>query len=177
MKEKRTEISLEALAGKQDAIDAVDEWRFKLGLSTEDLNGQVPWGAYWKIDKTQTGHFLRLFFPEMVETHEKKMLNLSPKLLLIAPHERISWQYHERRTENWRVLAGEVSVKLSRKEDEPVYGFKFVTGDQIRIDQGEKHRLIGEYGWGLVAEVWEHTDPENPSNEEDVVRLKDDYGR
>jgi len=29
----------------------------------------------------------------------------------------------------------------------------------------------------LVAEIWQHTDPKHPSNEEDIVRLQDDFGR
>jgi hypothetical protein len=32
-------------------------------------------------------------------------------------------------------------------------------------------------GWGIVAEIWRHTDVENPSNEEDIVRVQDDFGR
>jgi hypothetical protein len=29
----------------------------------------------------------------------------------------------------------------------------------------------------LVAEIWQHTDPENPSDEDDIVRVSDDFGR
>ena len=28
--------------------------------------------------------------------------------------------------------------------------------------------------WGVVAEFWQHTDAESPSNEDDIVRLQDD---
>ena len=45
------------------------------------------------------------------------------------------------------------------------------------MDKGERHRLIGLEGWGIVAEIWQHTDPENPSDEDDIVRLQDDFGR
>jgi hypothetical protein len=37
--------------------------------------------------------------------------------------------------------------------------------------------LIGLDQQALVAEIWQHTDPKNPSNEEDIVRLQDDFGR
>ena len=30
---------------------------------------------------------------------------------------------------------------------------------------------------GVVAEFWQHTDAESPSNEDDIVRLQDDYAR
>lgn len=170
-------MKIGAELSKEEVIDLVDKWRFDLGLGVEEINGEKPWGAYWKIDKRCLGQFLKQFFPEMIGIQDDLNLNLSPKLLLVAPNEQLSWQYHERRAENWKVIAGEVSVKLSRIEDEPKYGFKFIVGDTIQIDQGEKHRLIGKYGWGLVAEIWKHTEPENPSDEEDIIRLSDDYGR
>ncbi len=31
--------------------------------------------------------------------------------------------------------------------------------------------------FGIVAEIWQHTDPTNPSEEDDIVRLQDDFGR
>jgi hypothetical protein len=40
-----------------------------------------------------------------------------------------------------------------------------------------RHRLVGLGDWGVLAEIWQHTDLQNPSDEEDIVRLQDDYGR
>jgi len=53
----------------------------------------------------------------------------------------------------------------------------FKTGDLITIGRGQRHRLVGLDHWGVVAEIWQHTDKTNPSDEEDIVRLEDDYGR
>ena len=50
-------------------------------------------------------------------------------------------------------------------------------GDKIKLKQGKRHRLIGLEGWGVVAEIWQHTDAANPSDEDDIVRLQDDFGR
>ena len=50
-------------------------------------------------------------------------------------------------------------------------------GDQITLTQGERHRLIGLDDYGVVAEIWQHTDKKNPSDEEDIVRVQDDFGR
>lgn len=47
----------------------------------------------------------------------------------------------------------------------------------ITLQQGERHRLIGLDSWGIVAEIWKHTDSNNPSDEDDIVRLQDDFGR
>jgi hypothetical protein len=31
--------------------------------------------------------------------------------------------------------------------------------------------------WGVVAEIWQHTDPAVPSDEDDIIRVQDDYNR
>ena len=50
-------------------------------------------------------------------------------------------------------------------------------GDEIKLEKGERHRLVGLKEWGVVAEIWQHTDPDNPSDEDDIVRVQDDFGR
>jgi quercetin dioxygenase-like cupin family protein len=50
-------------------------------------------------------------------------------------------------------------------------------GDIIVLKEGERHRLIGLNDWAVLAEIWQHTDPANPSTEEDIVRIQDDFGR
>jgi hypothetical protein len=50
-------------------------------------------------------------------------------------------------------------------------------GDKIKLKQGERHRLIGLEEWGIIAEIWQHTEADNPSNEDDIIRLQDDFGR
>ncbi len=42
---------------------------------------------------------------------------------------------------------------------------------------GIRHRGEGLEDWGIIAEIWGHTDPENLSTEEDIVRLEDRYKR
>jgi mannose-6-phosphate isomerase len=176
MIEARTEIFLEKNLKKSETIEMVDKWRFDLGLCADEINVEKPWGAYWKINKTQTGFFLNLFFPEMKNVLENEEQNLSPKFLLIAPGERISWQYHGRRAEEWKVVAGEVEVATSQT-DEPDKKQTLQAGESVSLAMGERHRLIGIDGWGLVAEIWVHTNKDYPSDEEDVVRIQDDYGR
>ena len=50
-------------------------------------------------------------------------------------------------------------------------------GDQIVLEQGERHRLIGLEDFCIVAETWQHTDINHPSDEEDIIRVQDDFGR
>ena len=49
--------------------------------------------------------------------------------------------------------------------------------DQIILKQRERHRLIGLDDYSVVAEIWQHTDPNNPSDEDDIIRVQDDFGR
>ncbi|HOX96615.1 MAG TPA: phosphoheptose isomerase [Candidatus Woesebacteria bacterium] len=168
-------VELGEYTSKNEVVEGVDMWRKNLGLEVEEINAEKPWGAYWKIKKESLGLFLELFFPEMIGSDTQ--MDLSPKFLLVAPKEKLSWQYHDRRAEEWKVVIGEVRVKLSETDEEPEDGKLYTEGDVIDLKREVRHRLIGEDGWGLVAEVWVHTDPDSPSDEEDIVRLADDYGR
>ena len=101
---------------------------------------------------------------------------MSPKILIVKSDARLSWQYHHRRAEIWRVFKGEVGIVTS--EDNTENEMKvYSEGNQITLKQGERHRLIGLDDYGVVAEIWQHTDKKNPSNEEDIVRVQDDFGR
>ena len=62
MIEKGTEVHLEKILGKIEAVEEVDKWRFDLGFFAEEINIDKPWGAYWKIDKDETSYFLNSFF-------------------------------------------------------------------------------------------------------------------
>jgi mannose-6-phosphate isomerase len=50
-------------------------------------------------------------------------------------------------------------------------------GDQIKLRQGERHRLIGLDDYAIVAEIWQHSLKDQPSDEADIVRVQDDFGR
>ena len=50
-------------------------------------------------------------------------------------------------------------------------------GALIVLKQGERHRLVGLNDWGVIAEIWQHTHESHPSDEDDIVRVQDDFGR
>lgn len=148
----------------------------KLDFKIVQEDSSRPWGGFFVIDETQASQFAKEFFPE--EDFEKLKLSekLSPKILLVAPGKRLSWQYHHRRAEIWRCIDGEVAVATSHTDEEKEKHI-LKPGDKIKLKQGERHRLIGLNEWGVVAEIWLHTDASNPSDEDDIVRLQDDFGR
>ena len=96
--------------------------------------------------------------------------------MLVAPGKRLSWQYHHRRAEIWKCIEGRVGVITSDTDIEK-HEHSLKVGEIIKLKKGERHRLIGLEDWGVVAEIWMHSDEKNPSNEDDIVRVQDDFGR
>jgi mannose-6-phosphate isomerase len=146
------------------------------GLDIVKEDKSRPWGGFYVIEEAQAAQFANEFFPEEDFESLKISDKLSPKILMVAPDKRLSWQYHHRRAEIWRCISGEVAVATSHS-DEETEKHVLQPGDKIKLKQGERHRLIGLNGWGIVAEIWQHTDAANPSDEDDIIRLQDDFGR
>ena len=66
---------------------------------------------------------------------------------------------------------------LESDSDEENEMKEYNEGDQIILKQGERHRLIGLDETSVVAEIWQHTDATHPSDEDDIIRVQDDFGR
>jgi mannose-6-phosphate isomerase-like protein (cupin superfamily) len=146
------------------------------GFNIVDKDWDRPWGGFFVIDEGQAETFADHYFQAQSADGINKTGKLSPKILMVQPHERNSWQYHHRRAEMWKIIEGPVGVVISDTDEEGPLQAKAV-GEIIRIKQGERHRLAGLDKWGVVAEMWQHTDKNNPSDEDDIVRVQDDYGR
>lgn len=146
-----------------------------LGFQIKDSNFEKPWVAYFYIDEKQAQDFSNKFF-DGIDIDSLKIENkLSPKILIVKPNVRLSWQYHNRRAEIWQVYKGQVGVVQSDTDIENELK-NYMPGDQIRLRKGERHRLVGLADYGVVAEIWQHTD-EIPSNEDDIIRVQDDFNR
>lgn len=143
-------------------------------IKTQDETRQ--WGGFFVIAEEQAPRFADTYFDGLAVDELRIAGQLSPKILLVAPHQRLSWQYHHRRAEIWRVVQGPVGVVTSPTDEEGELK-TYVPGEQLALRQGERHRLVGLQDWGLLAEIWQHTDAAHPSDENDIVRVQDDYGR
>lgn len=143
-------------------------------IASQDLNR--PWGGFYVIDESEAQYFASTYFPKIPFESIKLSERLSPKFLIVAPNKRLSWQYHLRRAEIWKVLSGEVGVIKSETDIEGDIN-RLHEGDLIKLHQGERHRLVGLEGWAVLAEIWQHTDAAHPSDEEDIIRIQDDFGR
>ena len=146
------------------------------GFSVVSHDFERPWGGFLVIDETQAQDFSNKFFEGLDVNTLKIGGKLSPKILIVKPNARLSWQYHHRRAETWKVISGPVGIVKSSDDTEGKIT-NYQNGEILVLQQGERHRLIGLDNWGVVAEFWQHTDPDYPSDEEDIVRVQDDYKR
>jgi len=151
-----------------------DLLRHKLQIDSFDLSR--PWGGFFVIKEEDAQRFSNIYFNEYDIETLRMAGKLSPKILLVKPQARLSWQYHNRRAETWRIIKGSVGVARSLDDTEGAVEM-FNEGEIVIIQKGERHRLIGLDTWCIVAEFWQHTDPTEVSNEDDIVRVQDDYLR
>ena len=145
------------------------------GLEIVDQDFGRPWGGFLRFSEDCLDTFFKAYW-QGVDTG-KAIGRRDPKVLLVAPAQRLSLQLHHRRSELWRVVDGPVLV-VHGPDQQHLRDELLFTGDVIHLDCGEMHRLCGALdSWGRVAEIWEHVDPNNPSDESDIVRVQDDYAR
>ena len=88
------------------------------------------------------------------------------KLLTVKAHQAFSLQYHEKRDEFWRILSGSPDVIVGEKRETAH------TGDEFFISRGVNHRVLAGDEDAVLLEV-----SFGEFDEEDIVRLEDDYHR
>lgn len=152
---------------KLKLIKETEKWLSENNLSISSKDTERPWGAFWHISTESLNHFLELFFPDF----NSQGLFISPKILMVEANKRLSLQLHHKRSEKWHIVQGPVRV-IAGDQD-----LILNTGKDIILKSEENHRLCGLENAGIVAEIWMHNNPSNPSNEDDIIRLEDDFNR
>ena len=91
----------------------------------------------------------------------------SIKIITVDPGGVLSLQYHERRDEYWVVLDAGLEVTAGDRV------FLAAAGEEIFIPRRTPHRLRNHgQAPARIMEIWI-----GRSGEDDIIRLKDDYGR
>ena len=106
-----------------------------------------PWGKFFVIQENE---------------------NYKIKRIEVEPGQRLSYQYHNRRSETWIIITGKCKIII---EDIENINKK---GDVIQIPQGAKHRVenIGKHKLVFIEiQTGEYF------GEDDIVRITDDYNR
>ncbi len=161
---------------KESVFTSVKDFLGTKGFSIDKIDSERPWGGFFVIDEKQSDTFKKDFFEGVTKNIDNSNIKLSPKILVVQAHRRLSWQYHFRRSEIWKLIGGEAGIVRSNDDSEgPLEQLQ--PGEIISLKQGERHRLIGLDSWGIIAEIWQHTDHNKPSDEDDIVRVQDDFGR
>ena len=121
----------------------------KLGLGIKTVDFNRPWGGFFVIDDADTQKFVHHFYPEIENEILGKGLPLSPKILCVAPDKKLSWQYHHRRSELWKLIEGEAAYKKSDTDEEGDLHIMELK-KTLTLKKGERHRLIGLDEWGVA---------------------------
>ena len=171
------ELELSLVGGREQVFASVASYLEHEGFTVVSKDFHRPWGGFFVLDETQAASFSAKYFPDVDFSSLKISGKLSPKILMVEPSKRLSWQYHHRRAEIWKLVAGTAGVATSGSDMQGDVKALLV-GEIIWLQQGQRHRLVGlPGGWGMIAEIWQHTDANNPSDESDIVRVQDDFGR
>jgi mannose-6-phosphate isomerase len=106
-----------------------------------------PWGTYEVLEDSAS--------------HKVKRIE-------VRPHQRLSYQRHQRRAEHWFVVSGACLVTLDGVEH------SLGPGSAIDIPRGAAHRVSNPSDEVLVFIEVQHGDY---VGEDDIERLEDDFGR
>jgi mannose-6-phosphate isomerase-like protein (cupin superfamily) len=174
-----SKVNVDKSVNKEQIVSDVENRIVGSGYGIVETNSQKPWGAYFKLSDKDAARFAIEFFDskELINpSDDNNKLEISPKILLVSPGEILSWQYHNRRAELWRFI-NDGAYYNSLNDDEGELKIA-KAGDIVQFSTDERHRLVGRAGiYTLVYEIWRHTDPNSPSDEDDIIRLKDKYAR
>ena len=106
-----------------------------------------PWGRYFVLDDSST--------------HKVKRIE-------VIPGGRLSYQFHNKRSEVWTIVKGIAKITLDGFEKE------YVAGQIIKIPLKAKHRVMNV---GKETLVFIEVQLGTYFGEDDIVRIEDDYDR
>jgi mannose-6-phosphate isomerase-like protein (cupin superfamily) len=95
--------------------------------------------------------------------------NHKVKRITVYPHQRLSLQQHEKRSEHWFVIEGQGQVTLLDHRH-----IEVTTGSSIDIPARCAHRIENT---GTSNLVFVEIQTGSYFGEDDIERLEDDYGR
>ena len=98
----------------------------------------------------------------------KEKTNYKVKRITVKPGERLSYQYHHKRSEVWTIVSGIATMTLDDKISHYIYG------ETILIPQGTKHRVENK---GIEDLIFIEVQHGSYFGEDDIIRIEDDYNR
>ena len=90
------------------------------------------------------------------------------KKIEVNEGQRLSYQYHNKRSEVWTIIDGEGYITLDGKVN------KYSKGETVLIPKGIKHRIENK---GSEKIIFIEVQTGSYFGEDDIVRIEDDYNR
>ena len=91
------------------------------------------------------------------------------KKITVRPNQRLSYQYHYKRSEHWIVIEGIATVTINGLIK------RVEAGDSIYLPVGIKHRVANKHS--SLDLVFIEVQTGTYFGEDDIVRIEDDYNR
>src|SRR5690606_12352625 len=110
---------------KSETFDQIRDWLKSQDYQVQQEDQSRPWGGFFVLDESQIQQFREQFFKSVQFSDFQLKHKLSPKILLVAPGKRLSWQYHHRRAEIWKLIGGAGVIIVSNSDEEgPIQNLK-----------------------------------------------------
>jgi len=106
-----------------------------------------PWGLFYVI-------------------HDEKKYKI--KRIEVNPGQRLSYQFHNKRSETWVIIQGCAHITINDEEK------KFNEGETVTIPVQAKHRVQNKTEEKLI---FIEIQTGSYFGEDDIVRIQDDYNR
>ena len=90
------------------------------------------------------------------------------KRITVSPNQRLSYQYHHKRSEVWTMVKGTGYITINDKS------WDIETGQTVEIPCQAKHRIENKTDKDLIFIEVQHG---TYFGEDDIVRIQDDYNR
>jgi len=103
---------------KETVFEEVSKYLQHKELKIHKQDSTRPWGGFFVIEENEAEKFISLYFPHLTKEELNISGKLSPKILVVAPDKRLSWQYHHRRAEIWKLIGGTAAVVTSDTDEE-----------------------------------------------------------
>lgn len=117
-------VNLSKATSKEEVMKSVESYLGDVELVIASKDFSRPWGGFFVIEESLADRFIKLYFPHLKIEDLTIAGKLSPKILIVAPGQRLSWQYHHRRAEIWKLAAGVAGVVTSETDVEgPLHKF------------------------------------------------------
>ena len=75
-------------------LNEIEDEVKELGFEIIEKDCERPWGGFLVINEEQEQEFINQFFDGIDIENLKICGKLSPKILVVKPNSKLSWQYH-----------------------------------------------------------------------------------